>query len=500
MDIFLTRNGQQLGPYAIESLEKRLAAGSVRDDDLAWTAGQADWVPLRVLLAEIKARTLPTKVDEGSGHTISQVLADDGGSGGTATQFREPFPGPKLDGSPGVAAPRKVRGSSRAFGAVAAAAVILGMLLLVAMVPKHVSVTPTGNRLLRTDPGYTFVEPDNVFNWKVKWAPGTPSPTESHVLAGDEPDAWRPAPGYERPDGGPNQEVVWRPGWREPEYPHVAAGLEPNQWNPDPGYALTNDATPTSPAVRWQMGERLPHMVSADRENYWTLDAGYRLAKDSTSEHPRAEWLPGSRHFEYAHVYASSTEGKWAADEGYQWVTTNPGDFRTFSPSRTWAAWRAAQTIDLSTRGISCSDGSMTAVIESARDGYAALDTTDVVPDLASHLSSVHAILQNGSTTMNTCLLAKNAGGVADIAAAGGCGLAALFTDQKWTDCMDNTKVARQVVDAAGTLASIPCDKAITDFGHQLDEIPVERRALQSDLRLRYGLELDTPMRMLSCR
>src|SRR5690349_20215802 len=54
MDIFLSRNGQQFGPYTVEWLETFVAEGKVSEDDFAWTRGRAEWVPLRVLLAELK--------------------------------------------------------------------------------------------------------------------------------------------------------------------------------------------------------------------------------------------------------------------------------------------------------------------------------------------------------------------------------------------------------------------------------------------------------------
>ena len=49
MDIHLSRDGQSLGPFPLEETRRRLAAGELLPTDLAWTGGQADWVPLATL-------------------------------------------------------------------------------------------------------------------------------------------------------------------------------------------------------------------------------------------------------------------------------------------------------------------------------------------------------------------------------------------------------------------------------------------------------------------
>ena len=40
------RNGEQFGPYSEEELRAHLGNGQVLPDDLAWTEGMADWVPV----------------------------------------------------------------------------------------------------------------------------------------------------------------------------------------------------------------------------------------------------------------------------------------------------------------------------------------------------------------------------------------------------------------------------------------------------------------------
>jgi len=46
MDIYITRNGQQLGPYSVHEANRNLSTGQVDPADLAWHAGRSEWVPL----------------------------------------------------------------------------------------------------------------------------------------------------------------------------------------------------------------------------------------------------------------------------------------------------------------------------------------------------------------------------------------------------------------------------------------------------------------------
>lgn len=47
VNIYITRNGLQLGPYDEEKLSKLLRMGAVTYDSLAWIEGMEDWQPLR---------------------------------------------------------------------------------------------------------------------------------------------------------------------------------------------------------------------------------------------------------------------------------------------------------------------------------------------------------------------------------------------------------------------------------------------------------------------
>jgi uncharacterized RDD family membrane protein YckC len=46
MQIYISRNGQQLGPYTLEVVNAGLAAGSFSPDDLAWHEAATAWAPL----------------------------------------------------------------------------------------------------------------------------------------------------------------------------------------------------------------------------------------------------------------------------------------------------------------------------------------------------------------------------------------------------------------------------------------------------------------------
>ncbi|PYJ12092.1 MAG: hypothetical protein DMF06_00630, partial [Verrucomicrobia bacterium] len=49
MQIHVARNGQQVGQYSIEEVNRRLADGSLLPTDLAWFEGAANWAPLSTL-------------------------------------------------------------------------------------------------------------------------------------------------------------------------------------------------------------------------------------------------------------------------------------------------------------------------------------------------------------------------------------------------------------------------------------------------------------------
>ena len=46
MQIYLSRNGQRLGPYPVEEVNRQLAAGTVNPSDLGWSETSPGWKPL----------------------------------------------------------------------------------------------------------------------------------------------------------------------------------------------------------------------------------------------------------------------------------------------------------------------------------------------------------------------------------------------------------------------------------------------------------------------
>jgi len=53
MQITISRNGQQFGPYTEEQARAYVQQGQLQASDLAWTEGQSGWVPLSTLLQGI---------------------------------------------------------------------------------------------------------------------------------------------------------------------------------------------------------------------------------------------------------------------------------------------------------------------------------------------------------------------------------------------------------------------------------------------------------------
>jgi hypothetical protein len=46
MNIYFTRNGQQLGPYSLADVQNMVLAGTFHANDLIWYEGLAGWIPL----------------------------------------------------------------------------------------------------------------------------------------------------------------------------------------------------------------------------------------------------------------------------------------------------------------------------------------------------------------------------------------------------------------------------------------------------------------------
>ncbi len=53
MKIIIHRHGSEYGPYTLEETKQHLASGALLEDDLAWTEGGTEWVPLKNLLSQL---------------------------------------------------------------------------------------------------------------------------------------------------------------------------------------------------------------------------------------------------------------------------------------------------------------------------------------------------------------------------------------------------------------------------------------------------------------
>ena len=60
MDIYLHKDGQQLGPFSESELRTQLSGGRINETDLAWAEGNTDWQPLSTILQ-------PTRPSGGAG-------------------------------------------------------------------------------------------------------------------------------------------------------------------------------------------------------------------------------------------------------------------------------------------------------------------------------------------------------------------------------------------------------------------------------------------------
>lgn len=90
--------------------------------------------------------------------------------------------------------------------------------------------------------GYKWVndDPDNL---QVVWDAGARHPDQTGVIASEEPDQWKTAPGYAwaQADGVNDMSAVWTPGKPHGEYENVVAAEKQEEWSPAPGYKWLND-------------------------------------------------------------------------------------------------------------------------------------------------------------------------------------------------------------------------------------------------------------------
>src|SRR5690349_6051509 len=86
MKYYISRGGQQYGPYSLEDLQRMQAQAQVDANDLVWSEGMASWTPLSQVLQSTSGTT-PTQ---------SPVVAP---------QYPQQVSSPQPSAYPGAAAP-----------------------------------------------------------------------------------------------------------------------------------------------------------------------------------------------------------------------------------------------------------------------------------------------------------------------------------------------------------------------------------------------------------
>jgi len=61
MQIYITRNDEQFGPYSEADVRQHLASGELSSDELAWQEGLAEWQPLSTLVHSIATTPPPPR-------------------------------------------------------------------------------------------------------------------------------------------------------------------------------------------------------------------------------------------------------------------------------------------------------------------------------------------------------------------------------------------------------------------------------------------------------
>ena len=73
MNIFISKNGQQLGPFTLLELNRQRANGQIQDTDMAWHDEIPDWVPVNRLAGLEPLPLIPSGAPVYRPSTVSQV-------------------------------------------------------------------------------------------------------------------------------------------------------------------------------------------------------------------------------------------------------------------------------------------------------------------------------------------------------------------------------------------------------------------------------------------
>lgn len=98
MQIHLARNGQRMGPFPLEEVNRQLALGTVALTDLAWYEGIPTWIPLRDVPGVMPAAGTPPPVQSRSADVASPDSTSLAAPAGTYAGFWIRFLAYVLDG------------------------------------------------------------------------------------------------------------------------------------------------------------------------------------------------------------------------------------------------------------------------------------------------------------------------------------------------------------------------------------------------------------------
>lgn len=74
MQIHIARNGQPMGPFSLEEVNRQLAAGTLSLADQAWYEGAAGWAPLSTVPGVSGSSTAPNSPPQAGATTPSAVV------------------------------------------------------------------------------------------------------------------------------------------------------------------------------------------------------------------------------------------------------------------------------------------------------------------------------------------------------------------------------------------------------------------------------------------
>jgi hypothetical protein len=76
MNIYVHKDGQQLGPFAESDVRAHLSNGNLNDTDLAWVEGNSDWQPISTILSPASSAAMsPQPMVQSPAPSVIQVVA-----------------------------------------------------------------------------------------------------------------------------------------------------------------------------------------------------------------------------------------------------------------------------------------------------------------------------------------------------------------------------------------------------------------------------------------